>query len=159
MTAEFLQDAIVADLKILFQHDTMENSLGVTRTVNVFKNDTPIRQGDDDGEDREAPPEPYVVVKTLGGDIQDESGPHVIKIVMVACVCDPDPERQGNRDAMHLVNEIYRHIAAKGIVGKKFSLQYPIHWAVPDDDTHPYYYAAVSMNFETRAVIKEVPEL
>lgn len=158
MTPEYLQDAIVADLKALFQHYALKNSMGVERTVNVYPGDTPIRQGDDEAQDREAPPEPYVVVKTTGGNIQDETAPHMVEIVLVACVYDRDPNRQGNRDAMHLVSEIYRHYAINNIVGKRYALQYPIRWAVSDEDTHPYYYAAMALSFEAPAIYKEVPE-
>ena len=37
MTQEFLQDAIVEDLKQLFSHYTLTNSLGVERAVDVYK--------------------------------------------------------------------------------------------------------------------------
>lgn len=159
MTQEFLQDAVVADLKNLFAEYKLKNSLGVERAVNVYPQDTPIRQGDDEAVDQEAPPEPYVVVRTAAGTIEDETAPHVVEIILAICVCDHDPERQGHRDALHIVNEIYRHYAANGIVGKRFSLRYPIRWATGDDDKHPYYYAAMALNFEAQAVVKEVPDV
>lgn len=158
MTQEFLQDAVVEDLKSLFSHYRLINSLGVEREIKVYPHDTPIRQGDDEAQDKEAPPEPYVVVRTMGGNIQDESGPHVVEIVLVIGVYDRDPNRQGYRDALHIVNEIYQHYAANGIVGRRYSLQYPIKWVTPDDDNHPYYFAAMALNFEAPAVSKEVPE-
>lgn len=158
MTQEFLQDAIEADLKTLFSHYRLTNSLGVERAVNIYTHDTPIRQGDDEAQDTEAPPEPYVIVRTMGGNIQDENTPHVVEIVLVVCVYDRDPNRQGYRDALHIVNEICRHYAVNGIVGRRYCLQYPIKWVTPDDDTHPYYFAAMSLNFEAPAVCKEVPE-
>lgn len=48
MTQEFLQDAIVEDLKQLFSHYTLTNSLGVERAVKI------VRQG----------PPPFVRVTT-----------------------------------------------------------------------------------------------
>ncbi len=158
MTQEFLQDAVVEDLESLFQHHRLTNSLGVERAVKVYPHDTPIRQGDDEAQDPEAPPEPYVIVRTMGGSIQDESSPQVVEIVLVICVYDRDPARQGYRDALHIVNEVYRHYASNGVVGKRYVLQYPIRWATPDDDSHPYYFAAMALNFEAPAVTKEVPE-
>lgn len=158
MTQEFLQDAVEADLKTLFSSYRLTNSLGVERAVNIYTHDTPIRQGDDEAQDPEAPPEPYVIVRTMGGNIQDENSPHVVEIVLVVCVHDRDPNRQGYRDALHIVNEIYRHYASNGIVGRRYCLQYPIKWVTPDDDTHPYYFAAMSLNFEAPAVCKEAPE-
>lgn len=158
MTQEFLQDAVAEDLQSLFEHYRLTNSLGVEQAVNVYLHDTPIRQGDDEALDTKAPPEPYIIVRTMGGSVQDENSPHVVKIVLVICVYDRDPNRQGYRDALHIVNEIYSHYAAGGIVGKRYMLQYPIEWVTPDDDTHPYYFAAMSLNFEAPAVSREVPE-
>lgn len=157
MTQEFLQDAIVDDLKTLFSHSRPANSQGVVRAVNVYAHDTPIRQGDDEGEDRDAPPEPYIIVRTLGGEIQGEDSAQMVEIILVICVHDRDPNRQGYRDALHIVNEVYRHYAVNGVVGKRYVLQYPIKWATPDGDSHPYYFAAMSLSFETPAICKEVP--
>lgn len=58
MTQEFLQDAIVEDLKQLFSHYTLTNSLGVERAVKIVSQGLPIREGDDEETDAEAPPEP-----------------------------------------------------------------------------------------------------
>ena len=136
MTQEFLQDAVVEDLQDLFKGYRLKNSLGVERAINIFPYDTPIREGDDEAVDQEAPPEPYIVVR----------------------VPDRDKNRQGYRDAMHIINEIMHHYITKRLVGGRYMVQYPFKWVVPDDDTHPYYYAAVSMNIEATAVTMEEPE-
>lgn len=159
MTQEFLQDAIVEDLKALFAHYRLKNSMGVERTPNVYPHDVPVRQGDDEEQDREAAPEPYVIVRTMGGGIQDENSPHVVEIVLVICIHDRNPDRQGYRDAVHMVNEILYRYQTNWIVAKRYILQYPIKWVTPDDDTHPYYYAAMSLKFEAAAVVKEEPDL
>ena len=49
MTQEFLQDAIVEDLKQLFFPTTpLTNSLGVERAVKIVPQGLPIREGDDE---------------------------------------------------------------------------------------------------------------
>ena len=158
MTQEFLQDAVVEDLRALFKGYRLKNSLGVEREINIFPYDTPIREGDDEAEAPEEPPEPYIVVRLPAGGIQDETAPHVVEVILIACVCDRDPNRQGYRDAMHIINEIMHHYITKRLVGGRYMVQYPFKWVVPDDDTHPYYYAAVSINIEATAVTMEEPE-
>lgn len=158
MTQEFLQDAVVEDLQDLFKDYRLKNSLGVERAINIFSYDTPIREGDDEAVDQEAPPEPYIVVRVPGGNIQDETAPHVVEVILIACVCDRDKNRQGYRDAMHIINEAIHHYITHRRVGKKYVAQYPFKWTVPDDDTHPYYFAAMSINFEATAVTMEEPE-
>jgi len=158
MTQEFLMDVLVDDLKELFKGYRLKNSLGVEREINVFPYDTPIREGDDEAADLEAPPEPYIVVRLPDGNIVDETAPHVVEVILIVCVNDRDPNRQGYRDALHIINEIMRHYITKRRVGKRYMIQYPFKWVVPDDDTHPQYYAAMSMNIEAPAVTMEEPE-
>lgn len=158
MTQEFLQDTMVEDLRDLFKDYPLKNSLGVERAINVFPYDTPIREGDDEAEDKEAPPEPYIVVRVPSGNIQDETAPHVVEVILIACVYDRDPNRQGYRDALHIINEAIHHYITNRTVGNRYMIQYPFKWVVPDDDNHPYYYAAMSMNVEIPAVTMEEPE-
>ena len=129
MTQEFLQDAIVEDLKQLFSHYTLTNSLGVERAVKIVPQGLPIREGDDEETDAEAPPEPYVAVKLSDGEVTAQDARQTVNVVMVICVCDPDPNRQGYRDALHIVNEIVRHYERDGIVANRYEAQHPIRWA------------------------------
>lgn len=158
MTQEFLQDAVVEDLKGLFSHHKLENSMGVERVVQVFPQDLPIREGDDEETDPEAPPEPYVIVRLSEGELPAQDTRQTVDVVLVICVCDPDPNRQGHRDTLHIVNEIMHHYGTNGVVGKRYEVQYPIKWATQEEDTHPYYFAAVGLKFATPAIFKEVPE-
>lgn len=158
MTQEFLQDAIVEDLKQLFSHYTLTNSLGVERAVKIVPQGLPIREGDDEETDAEAPPEPYVAVKLSDGEVTAKDTRQTVNVVMVICVCDPDPNRQGYRDALHIVNEIVRHYERDGIVANRYEAQHPIRWATQEEDTHPYYFAAVGLPFYAPAIFKEVPE-
>ena len=135
MTQEFLQDAIVEDLKQLFSHYTLTNSLGVERAVKIVPQGLPIREGDDEETDAEAPPEPYVAVKLSDGEVTAQDARQTVNVVMVICVCDPDPNRQGYRDALHIVNEIVRHYERDGIVANRYEAQHPIRWATQEEDT------------------------
>lgn len=157
MTPQDLQDAVVADLTELFEHTRRKNSLGVERAVAVYPQDEPIRKGDDEDVDKDGPPEPYVIVRLRGGKLDEETSPHVVGLVLIVCVVDTAQNRQGHRDALHIVNEIYRRYATNGVIGGKYTLQYPIEWATQDEDTHPYYFAAMNLNVEMTAYTKEVP--
>lgn len=78
MTQEFLQDTMVADLKELFSHERLKNSLGVEREIQIYPQDVPIRRGDDEAIDKEAPPEPYVVVRLRGGKTESDDDPQIM---------------------------------------------------------------------------------
>ena len=172
MTQEFLQDAVVADLEQLFKGETLKNSAGVERRIQVFPQDLPIRAGadlepeldpeeDPDLEPEQPPedvPEPYVIVRIPGGELPNQDTRQQVELVLVVCVYDPDPNRQGFRDALHIVNTILTHYGRNGIVGRRYEVQYPIQWVVPEEDTHPYYFAGMALKLAAPAIFKEVPE-
>ncbi len=176
MTQEFLQDAIVKDLQQLFEGETLKNSAGVERRINVFPQDLPIRAGSDiepdlepvenqgpeaeqlEDAEPEDVPEPYVIVRIPGGELPAQDVRQKVEAVLVVCVCDPDPNRQGFRDALHIVNAILTHYGENGIVGRRYEVQYPIKWVTQEEDTHPYYFAAMALTLDAPAIFKEVPE-
>ena len=181
MTQEFLQDAVVADLEQLFKGETLKNSAGVEREIRVFPQDLPIRAGadiepepDPVEEDMEAEqlegqapaeetkpedvPEPYVIVRIPGGELPDQDTRQQVEVILVVCVQDPDPGRQGFRDALHIVNTILTHYGKNSIVGRRYEVQYPIKWVTQEEDTHPYYFAGMALTFAAPAIFKEVPE-
>lgn len=182
MTQEFLQDALVADLEQLFKGETLKNSAGVERQIRVYPQDVPIRAGADTEEDLEPVedadmeaeqledqkppeetepedvPEPYVIVRLPGGELPAQDERQTVEAVLVVCVCDPDQNRQGFRDALHIVNAILTHYGENNIVGRRYEVQYPIKWVTQEEDTHPYYFAAMALKLYAPAIFKEVPE-
>lgn len=157
MTQESLLDALVEDLEKLFSTYTLTNSMGAEREVNVFSQDLPYRE-DDDETDPTVVPEPYIIVRLPSGELPGQDANQTIRAVLVICVCDPDTKRQGYRDALHIVNRILTHYGASGVVGKRYVVQYPIQWVTQEEETHPYYYAGMALTFDAPAIFKEVPE-
>ena len=158
MTQENLLDAVVDDLKRLFTHDRLANSMGAEREIRVFPQDLPCREGDDEETQPDKLPEPYVLVRLQNGTLPEQGGTANSQGHFGGLRVRPDPNRQGYRDALHIVNSIMTHYGANGVVGGKYVLQYPIEWATQEEETHPYYFAAVSLNFEAPTIFKEVPE-
>ena len=103
-------------------------------------------------------PEPYVIVRIPGGELPDQDTRQQVEIVLVVCVYDPDPGRQGFRDALHIVNTILTHYGANGIVGRRYEVQYLIKWVTQEEDTHPYYFAGMALKLAAPAIFKDVPE-
>ena len=59
----------------------------------------PDHRGMDETEDRtEEIPEPYIIVRTNEGNIQDANSPQEIDMILVVCVYDKNPNRQGIPD-------------------------------------------------------------
>ena len=157
MTQESLLDALTENLSALFRHYRLKNSAGDDRSIQVYPQDLPFREGPDE-EPEEHAPEPYIIVRLPSGELPDQDTLQKLEAVLVICVQDPAPDRQGFRDALHIVNTVLRHYGANGVVGGRWVLQYPVRWAAQEEDTHPYYFAAMALSFEGPAIFKEVPE-
>lgn len=157
MTQESLLDALTEDLAALFRHHRLKDSAGAERPVRVYAQDLPFREGGDEAEEDETP-EPYIIARLPGGELPDQDALQKLEAVLVICVQDPAPDRQGFRDALHIVNAILLHYGGNGVVGGRWVLQYPIKWATQEEDTHPYYFAAMALSFEGPAIYKEVPD-
>ena len=161
MTQEFLQDAIVEDLKQLFSHYTLTNSLGVERAVTNRSAGPPhsvrATTKKPTRKRRRNPMWPVKLSERRGdgaGRTADRKRGHW----SFACATRT-LNRQGYRDALHIVNEIVRHYERDGIVANRYEAQHPIRWAAQEEaDTHPYYFAAVGLPFHAPAIFKEVPE-
>ncbi|MFR8283727.1 hypothetical protein [Dysosmobacter sp.] len=163
-----MQDAIVADLADLFEGQTLPSSAGDRRPIRVYSQDLPIIEGLDETEDRtEEIPEPYIIVRTNEGNIPDANSAQEIDLILVVCTYDRNPNRQGYRDVLHIIQEIYGRYAKNplvrikadsgGVRGGPWSVKYPIKWVTQQEDTHPYYFGAMSLKFEAPAVRQEVP--
>lgn len=159
MTQENLLDVVVDDLRCLFAHDTLPNSLGIERTVQVYRQDLPIRAGTDEEPAEEDPPEPYVLVRLYQGELPGLGVRQKVDVVLTICVVDQDQNRQGYRDALHIVNSILTRFAKNPCIGRKYEVQYPIRWATQEEESHPYYFAAMALTFDAPPYYTEVTEI
>lgn len=102
----------MADLADLFEGQTLPSSAGGRRPIRVYSQDLPIIEGLDETEDRtEEIPEPYIIVRTNEGNIPDANSAQEIDLILVVCTYDRNPNRQGYRDVLHIIQEIYGRYA------------------------------------------------
>lgn len=98
----------MADLADLFEGQTLPSSAGDRRPIRVYSQDLPIIEGLDETEDRtEEIPEPYIIVRTNEGNIPDANSAQEINLILVVCTYDRNPNRQGYRDVLHIIQEIH----------------------------------------------------
>lgn len=160
MTPLDLQDAIVEALRSELAPLRLMNSIGNEVGVKVFPQFKPFRAP------RPAPtvndadlPEPYVQVVLVSGQQSEINAPNEIDVVIAVEVCDPDPDRQGYRDASHILNVVLGFFERKAVIAKAFELKRPIKWDNEIDPTrHPYYSAAIGLHFEGPTIYREEPE-
>lgn len=165
MTPDKLQEALVEDLLQLFDGETFASSTGEARPLRVYPQETPPMEGWDETDRQEDAPEPYIIVRLQEGSIADPDSPQVVSVILVICLYDAGDQRQGHRDILHVIARIVERYGENRVVrpsadltgGSPFTAQYPIKWALQEDDTRPYYFGGVSLNFEASAIRQEVP--
>lgn len=157
MAVESLQEAIERDLKHLFQGYMLKNSRGLERELQIYQQDLPIRVGADEDGPEQDPPEPYIIVQTLGGETPGVDDEELTDMILLICIFDEDPMRQGYRDVLRIIHQIQRFYAAHRITGRRYEVQFPFSWAVNQEDQYPYFFGAVSMKFQGTTIFAEEP--
>ena len=167
MTAEFAADALAADLEDLFAGQLYRSSAGEKRAIRYFVNDLPVATGND--EDRgEHAQEPYIVARITEGNIPEGDAAQEVQIILVICLYDDRPDRQGYRDLLHIIQEIAARYCKNPMVrirpgsagarGGPYTVKKPIQWAIWNDTkAHPYYLGAVEFQLEIPTICPEVP--
>lgn len=167
MTAEFAADALAADLEDLFAGQLYRSSAGEKRAIRYFVNDLPVATGND--EDRgEHAQEPYIVARITEGNIPEGDAAQEVQIILVICLYDDRPDRQGYRDLLHIIQEIAARYCKNPVIrirpgsagarGGPYTVKKPIQWAIWNDTkAHPYYLGAVEFQLEIPTICPEVP--
>lgn len=151
MTPRLAQSALADEMRKLFEGKKYAGQEG-RKELNVFEQDTPIPQGDDDDVDTDRANAPYVVVQMDGGAVNTPDNPQMVDFTLVICAFDRGADRQGYQDVANIKEDIVQRFCTAPYFGGAYTIQYPITWAMQMDDTYPYYYGAVLLKCTTPAM-------
>lgn len=150
-----LQDALCAEMSALFQNFPLKDATGARTALNVYAQDLPETETDDESS---ANPVPYCIVKlvdgTAGGDRNS------VRVVLVFCVRDAARDRQGHRDILTMMFRVYERFAKNPYL---HNFVFPaddaaaFEWAVQDEDTYPFNIGACKLTFDCPTIRKEDP--
>ena len=166
MTAEFAADALTDDLEDLFAGQLFRSSAGGERAIRYFVNDLPVATGNDEDRSQDAQ-EPYIIARITEGTIPEGDAAQEVQIVLVICLYDDRPDRQGYRDVLHIIHEITARYCKNPVIrirpgsagarGGPYTVKKPIGWSVQNQPTTPYYYGIVEFSLEIPNICPEVP--
>lgn len=147
MTARVLQKALVKDLAALFRDDRYKIPDGEGRMAapGVYKQFLPVQ---DSGEDSD--PFPYIIVRLDSGNIKTQTDPHKIAVLLLIGIFDDDPQNQGHEAVLEIIERIQMHYEGEPFL-EAFKFADPFNWALQDEQSYPYYYGAVNINFDAPA--------
>lgn len=154
-TLSDLEEYLAAEFKSLFSGRTYMNSLGHSVELRTYVHSLPVKQGDDEEPTDADVPEPYIASEITGGKKQTENDAHVVTVAAVICVCDDNTARNGHKDVLAIISRILERFGKDPVLAGRYVLQHPLEWTLSDEDTYPYYYGGLLMNWEVPAIEKE----
>lgn len=150
MTAQMLQEALVRDIEKIFQGDRFNNSLGKRVPLNVFEQNLPITQSEDDPD-----PVPYIIVRLETGTTKSGTDPQEVLVTLLVGIIDEDTQNIGHKTVLGILQKIHERFEKEPMLDNKYRFQDPFDWALQDEESFPYFFGAASMTFQTSAIRKE----
>ena len=148
-----LEDALVAELKVLFDGVKLKAPDGSLSQIQVFKYDLPVQIAG-----KPTHQEPFVAVCPTTGQISEQNASPETDIGLGIRIWNDAPEHVGNDELMSIIRKILLRFASNPYIGKKYECKYPIKWSLSDTSRHPYYIGAVAFKVETaKPIYQEVP--
>lgn len=155
MTPANLQNALIARIKDILKDFPLKTTYNDPKPFNIFKQKLPekmLSEYDYSDEENSKDLYPYCVVKLASGIKEDNYSTQENNIQLILCVKNEDMEGTGFDDVLACMEAILGNLNLNPIVDKRYSLKYPVKWATVDEDTHPYYYIGIELNFETNTL-------
>lgn len=142
MTAEFLQDDLIKELRVLFQDERFAGEDGARVPITCYAQDLPVQCAA-----QKKSPFPYCIVRLEEGNVSEANAPMDVRVVLIFGVADFERTLQGYRDVLHLITLVYTRFAKNPSLGKHFGCQYPIRWALQETTEAPYFIGAMELHF------------
>lgn len=119
------------------------------KPLRFFAQEIPVAVEGDEEADTDAAYAPYIVTKVTGFNSPEGAEPMGVEMTLVVCAFDISNERQGYRDVLNICTEVVQRFRAMPAFGGACTVQGEINVAISQDDTHPYYFAAIRMDTTT----------
>ena len=151
MTPLMLQDDLVEEIKILTAGSLFPNPKGERVPINVFPQNIPVEESEEDDD-----PVPYIIVRLSNGEDSGQGDSNnIVKVVIIAGLCDFSKDAQGHRGLLNIFSTIYERFKKNPCLNNKFVHTGHFKWAVQDDGYYPYYFGAIEMDFNIPAIRRE----
>ena len=172
----FLQSDLCEELKNLFAGQTFyspqkkgDSQEPTKKEINIFKQWLPIP--DTETMQEEITPEiieqgsvetdtiervfPYIVVKISEGKIESPEGNQEVNLILNFGTYDPDKNNSGYLDILHMIEMIRQRFFKNPILNHRYECDTKMEWALQDEESYPYNFGSLSMNFLTAPIVRE----
>lgn len=157
LTANDFQKELNEKLKNLFAGKVYQCPAGNDRELSFHIQGLPSSRTDEDSEVTEAP---FIINKLVRGSISDVDGFSRNKnfsVVLLICIYNRGQNHEGHFDLLEVIQKIENHFNANRVI-KNWEMTSPFEFVISEDDTTPFYFGAVTMNFGASIrIVKEDP--
>nr|DAX23669.1 MAG TPA: tail completion protein [Caudoviricetes sp.] len=154
MTAQILQEELAKEIGAIFKNDLFKNSAGEYSHMNIYEQNLPIRQDED-----EPDPVPYIIVRVETGQIKGGAQPQEVSVTLLIGYFDDDTANNGHKGVLGIIQKIEERFMKNPMLANQFYFlndeKHPFDWAMQDEESFPYFFGAVSMVFATAAIRRE----
>lgn len=151
MVPIILQRQLKPEVENLFKDFRLKNVKEQLVPISVYEQFLPARGND-------SSVFPYIIIRIGEGDDQEETHP-TCKIHFIAGVYDKDPNHQGYKDVANILQRLYQHLFRKRIFFNKYECQFPVRWALNEEDVYPYYFGGLETTWSTPKMIMSEEDL
>lgn len=146
-----LQDGLEERMKKLFEIENfrLKNPDGNYVALNIFSQHLPEKTAND------LSLYPYLVIRLVEGEQNDPGEAQQVQVLFIVGVFDDHNSYQGYRDVVNVLQKIYENLKRNPTVNDRFELQYPIRWALHDEDVYPFYFGGIETRWKTPTPIRE----
>ncbi len=168
MVAAFLQDDLAKELQRILKSFRLKDPQNNPSEIHIFKQNLPIPkpleqenfpiEALENGlieEITEDDPYPYIIVRIEDGEIKDEASAQIVSTQLIIGIYDDAYEKQGHKDVLNIIADIYERFAKNAVLSSRYTIQYPILWALQGEESYPYYYGGMQLNWEVAAIRRE----
>jgi len=91
---------------------------------------------------------PWCIVKIEGGEVPGVNEWQNIQVAICFGVFNNDLRNQGHREILNLIQKVYSRFAVEPLLDGQYTCSGDFEWAIQDEDTHPYFFGAISTSFK-----------
>lgn len=145
MTILNFQNALMEETGNILKGVGTKNTSGeIVDGVNLFAQNLPIVQSDDEDEPKFFP---YAIIKVYDGRTEDDDSPWTVTADIHLGVYDSDEDNQGHQHIAVMIQRLVNRFAAEPLLDQKYRAQQDMEWAMQDEETYPYFFGGVRMKF------------
>lgn len=154
MTFKDLQDDLITEIESLLSEIKTTSTDGETVTgVKGYAHNVPVIKS---GEGDVSEYFPYFIVRFEGGETKEDNDYWHVNTDIIFGAHD-DTGQNGHEHVMIMCQRVVDRFASEPMLNKTYRAEQDMQWAVGEDDTFPFYFAAVNIKFAVPKIGRKEP--